>query len=433
MNPKLWIGIVVFIMLGIGCERITRPRLTESAEIELKALAGLVTEAYLRIDVKQLPSNSVIKIYRNGALWLEGSYSALDSVLHDEGLTPGSSVVYRAEVEKAGEVIGRSDEVRIQLKPTTSHDVTWYIYEFESIGGGGRFFDVAIVNKNDIWVVGEIYHGYDLVNALHWDGSGWEEIRIQTNACGGVDYPSIKCVNKLEDGTVIFGHEDASITFYKNRKYENDCSYINEIGAGLWSMFVRDSDHIYIGANKGEISLFNGNKWKKLFSIPELFIQTIWSSNNENNISEVFALASDFYRHPGSWLIKIEGEEASIIADSAEIPRGMAGLWFSSGKEYWLVGDGVLRSRLSPHNWQGFRDFPRYFSHAIAATDINDVWVVGAYGLVSHYNGESWHHYGGRKLPPHGLLLSVAVTRDVIIAVGTKSSKGYIVMGQRQN
>ena len=45
-------------------------------------------------------------------------------------------------------------------------------------------YDVAIIDENNIWAVGEIMiadtsqNGYTTYNAVHWDGSGWELKRI---------------------------------------------------------------------------------------------------------------------------------------------------------------------------------------------------------------------------------------------------------------
>ena len=45
-------------------------------------------------------------------------------------------------------------------------------------------YDVAIINENNIWAVGEIMiadtsqNGYTTYNAVHWDGSEWELKRI---------------------------------------------------------------------------------------------------------------------------------------------------------------------------------------------------------------------------------------------------------------
>ncbi len=124
--------IVLLALLQFSCERITRPKLTETASIELEAVAGLVTEAFIRVKPQVMPENSQVIVYRDGHRWQALDELKRDTLLHDTGLTPGSEVSYRAEVRKAGEVIGRSGRVQVALRPTTSHNVTWSVYEFDS-------------------------------------------------------------------------------------------------------------------------------------------------------------------------------------------------------------------------------------------------------------------------------------------------------------
>ena len=67
---------------------------------------------------------------------------------------------------------------------TTSHNFTWQSWTFGEIGTS-RLYDVAIVDENNIWAVGEIYLLDSLgqpdpraYNALHWDGIKFEIERI---------------------------------------------------------------------------------------------------------------------------------------------------------------------------------------------------------------------------------------------------------------
>ncbi len=59
---------------------------------------------------------------------------------------------------------------------STSHSFYWTI---DSLGIYGSYLnDVAIVNENDIWVVGNIETDSTSYNAAHFDGNEWELILI---------------------------------------------------------------------------------------------------------------------------------------------------------------------------------------------------------------------------------------------------------------
>ena len=67
---------------------------------------------------------------------------------------------------------------------TTSHNFTFEMITFGGQIGSSVLFDVAIINENNIWAVGEIWIadtsqlGYTKYNAVHWDGNSWELKRI---------------------------------------------------------------------------------------------------------------------------------------------------------------------------------------------------------------------------------------------------------------
>ena len=436
MKAYIGISFILLVVLHVSCERLTQPRVENQAEVHLTEVATLVQDTYLRLQVSGAPAGSVLRVYRNNTVWIDHPYTEKDSLLHDSGLPPGSQLTYRAEIIQSGVVIGRSAPLSVQLLDTTSHQVQWEVYEFNSPYGSGNLSDVAIVSEDNIWVVGEIYN--DSVktwlpyNAIHWDGIEWKEFRIKTKACGGVDFPGIRRVKKMLDDVVVFAHIDASLTFLFKGQFENSCKYIQTINSSIWNLWGMNRNFLIIGSEDGILSKYDGYEWYKIYtSTRNYVIQDIYGYIVNNELNEILAIASDFYHRPGSELIRIDGDAARIIADSTELQRGLAGIWFSSGREYWLVGDGVFRARLQPHNWEHIQSFPAYFAHGIGGTDVNDIWVVGAFGLMSHFNGKSWHHYRGNELPPYGVFWNVQVTKNLIVAVGVKGGKGYVVLGKR--
>ena len=89
---------------------------------------------------------------------------------------------YRVYVTESGKHIVEYTGVRLTTMDTTSHRFQWEIVEFPSPFGSGVLYDVAIINENDIWAVGEIYadsaNPAEPYNAVHWDGSEWELKKI---------------------------------------------------------------------------------------------------------------------------------------------------------------------------------------------------------------------------------------------------------------
>ncbi len=434
MKAYIGISFILLVVLHVSCERLTQPRVENQAEVHLTEVATLVQDTYLQLQVSGAPAGSVLRMYRNNTVWIDHPYTEKDSLLHDSGLPPGSQLTYRAEIVQSGVVIGRSAQVSVQLLDTTSHQVQWEVYEFDSPYGSSNLSDVAIVSEDNIWVVGEIYNDSDKTwlpyNTICWDETKWKLKRIQfryfCNQEGTFPAPANSIL--ALDSKNIFIASGSQLVHWNGKEQDRlECLPVSVVA--MWGI---SPQQIYAVGARGLIGHYINNSWKQIESGTETIIQDIFGDASKNNGSpEILAIASDFYHRPGSELIRIDGDAARIIADSTELQRGLAGIWFSAGREYWLVGDGVFRARLRPHNWELIRSFPAYFAHGIGGTDVNDIWVVGAFGLVSHFNGKSWHHYRGNELPPYGVFWNVQVTKNLIVAVGVKGGKGYVVLGKR--
>ena len=65
------------------------------------------------------------------------------------------------------------------LMDTTSHNFTWVI---DTLGDYGSYLnDVAIIDENNIWVVGNIETDSGEYNAAHWDGIDWDFLGLGSN------------------------------------------------------------------------------------------------------------------------------------------------------------------------------------------------------------------------------------------------------------
>jgi hypothetical protein len=80
---------------------------------------------------------------------------------------------------------------------------------------------------------------------------------------------------------------------------------------------------------------------------------------------------------------------------------------------------------------------PQYligFPWRLRGSNKNNIAVVGDFGTIAHYNGVTWHHFIEfmqlyDPSAPH--FRSVAVTDQLIMAVGTKSGKAVVLIGRR--
>ena len=164
-----------------------KPKPEKPKQIELKEITKSCTEIFIKVSTKDtlLPVNIVLE--RDGKEITSFYQTKADTTLIDTGLAVEQTYTYQAIIKNKGEE-GKSKEVIISTLPTTSSNFTWKTYTFGNFQyGSSDFNDVAIINENDIWAVGEIHTADDTdssghyvgpYNAVHWDGQKWELKRI---------------------------------------------------------------------------------------------------------------------------------------------------------------------------------------------------------------------------------------------------------------
>lgn len=78
--------------------------------------------------------------------------------------------------------------------------------------------------------------------------------------------------------------------------------------------------------------------------------------------------------------------------------------------------------------------FPGY-PGAFRGSSPPDLFIVGAYGMIAHYNGSSWQQYGGLG-PLYSDFGAVGCKSNLAIAVGFEfdppvTFKGLVMLGRR--
>ena len=117
------------------------------------------------------------------------------------------------------------------------------------------------------------------------------------------------------------------------------------------------------------------------------------------------------------------------------IDGSLDAVWFDANRIYYVVGDGIYRKESIDNikNWDGLGlSLTSYTSHAIRGNHINDVFVVGAFGDVLHFNGNSWRSYRESTALSYGAYFAVAVNGDFMYAVGEYADKAVVLKGKRE-
>jgi hypothetical protein len=324
---------------------------------------------------------------------------------------------------------------------TTSHEFTWRI---DTIGIRCILLDVAVVDEDNIWVVGEIHTNETDVpdtngltvppyNAVHWDGYEWDLVRFNYMSGGferiilpiqGIHYVNHDDIWLAAGSIFHFDGDIASISFSRNMQ-------TSEIAQ---KFFVSSATNLYCVGKYDMIVQYTGSAWQRIYSGTNLDINDIWGSQNEETGEmEILCVASNQFTREGRKIMKIQGNVA-VTLNSDSLPNSLSSIWFISGKEYFVCGDGLYKTKKLGNNWKRIQNnLPPFYISEIRGPDTNDFFVTGHFGLLSHYNGSTWRHYSETELSSlsNTVLGSIWYDGSFFVTVGDNGYNGIIVTGKR--
>lgn len=442
---KLILFLLIITPIFLSCRRSTEP-LIELQDLQLSVEDVSCTEVWLSLKMKDDFLGKTLKLYRNDSLVISKKLTAADSMFVDNELEPSTTYSYSLRIENVNKLLAKSTLISATTLDTTSHDFTWQSYEF-----GGKensssvLFDVAIVDENDIWAVGEIHtdetdrwnedstEWIPPFNAVHWDGDTWHLKRIQKenhSGWGPLYTISIFGINGIFVGGSIplYSMDGDKWEFYGP---DEPAGYEGGFGINkIWGSSIND---IYAVGNQGQIRHYNGQSWQRLESGTDIDIQDIWGAKKPNNgETEILAVVSNKFQNDGKVILQIKNEKAVPIQTNG-LPVSLSGIWSVNGKKWYVCGDGLFSNRLLNDQWQTISGIPLIFHECIRGNASNDIFTVGHLGLVLHWNGVTWLNFSHE---PGDSFYGLAVKGDVVTAVGNSSvgivaGSAKILIGKR--
>ena len=211
INMKIIIITIVCLITFNTCTT-TEPE----DKFELTTEDASCTEVWLEVK-----ANGSVIIEREGAepkqIEVSGSFT-----FYEDGLKPNTGYNYTAMFGD------KKLTASITTLDTTSNNFTWQTFTFGGEAGSGKLSDVAIINENDIWAVGEINipdtneNGYTTYNAVHWDGSNWELKKIPSIICGtkSIIYSPLYALFQFGQDNILFS-DGGEIIYWNGSNYIN--------------------------------------------------------------------------------------------------------------------------------------------------------------------------------------------------------------------
>ena len=442
----LSLSFLVFLFV-VSCDT-SEPPVQSTLVLKLEDVS--CTEAWLQLTSAniQLPNN--ISVLINGSVKKTLTLNSKDSLLYIDSLLPNQTYKLIATMQQGNNA---SNELSITTLDTTSHNFTWQTFEFGQ-HSSSILYDVAVINENNIWAVGEIYmndslgqpdpHPYGLV---HWDGSGWKVKRITAqNPSGGYSYiipMGIFVVSSTEiwlarGGVFLFNGDSITQSYWLiNYSGYNGGIFINgESASKLWGT---SSGDLYTVGYKGALAHFNGTSWKKIESGTTIDLLDVWGTRDGSTIWTC-GYTDDYGT---SVLIRIKNSLSEKIFEGSSNNQNngyyvgpMSGVWSDNEYRVFLMNwSGIY---LQQNNNQFFleKEIARFsdVGFGIDGTGYNNVFACGE-GFIGHWNGYSYTNYPELHQQQR-TFKSVKANANTVCAVGLDYnspiySNAVIALGKR--
>jgi len=324
---------------------------------------------------------------------------------------------------------------------TTSHNFTWNQYTFGGSAGSCSFNDVAVINDSDIWAAGIIYTATDTLtyNAVHWDGKSWTLKQILFHATCTQSYMGsyeITAVCAFGSNDVWFC-DGGELVHWNGISYQTDCSILPLASGELRKMWGSSSSDMYLVGYNGALIHYVNGVGQKLTSGTNASIPDIWGGINPTGQEEVIAVTSNGVAFPQvKGILQISGNTVTAVNDSG-LSTFLSTAWFTPGWKYFAGGDRIYSTSVIGNNWGADTVLePPQYTFSIRGIAKNDIFMVGGYGLVSHWNGQTLKQY--TELGSfYGNYYSLSFKGNTVAAAGaflgnTIYSYAAVLVGQRR-
>ena len=393
------------------------------------------TEAWLKLTAANINLPAEVTLKQDDSIIQNIILSNTDTLLYVDSLLPNHSYKFQSVIQTVNK---SSNSVNVTTMDTTSHNFTFETFTFGGTAGSSTLYDVAIIDENNIWAVGEIYvadtsvNGYTMYNAVHWDGNNWELKRLNMHSsCNPVTFPPLKAICAFSDSDIIVT-SGGSIGWFNGVTNTPDCSIRPLLTGSINKIWGVSSDNFYTVGNNGFIAHYQNGQWSRIESRTDLNFLDIYGTIDPNtNGQQILAVCTNNYPL-GKAIFKIDGNSATQIS-SAPIQWELYSCWFIPNRHYYVVGDGIYgKQNLLEQNWKdkGFY-ITHYATTSIRGYGFNDVFIVGAFGEFLHFNGFTWKSYLPELGTINGSYGSVGIKGNLVAVTGFESAKAKIIIGRR--
>ena len=407
----------------------------EQQQVSLTLEDTSCTEAWLKLTAANIGLPAEAVLMQNDTVIQTISLSTIDTLLYVDSLLPNHSYKFQSVIQSVNK---SSNSVNVTTMDTTSHNFTFETFTFGGTAGSSTLYDVAIIDKNNIWAVGEIYlldstgvpdpQPYGIAK---WDGQNWVLKKLFYNNNIPVTPRGILIINPndiyLASGSIFHwdGTSSTAQLVYSRLNLPDPNGTVEK----LWG----NSEMLYGVGNAGTIVTYQNGQWSRIESGTDLNINDIYGAYNERtNRYEILAPASNVLQSLDRDLLSIEDGNSVKHINTAPITGTLRTVWFIPARTYSLGGGGIFRkTNLADSLWKiKHNGLTIYSTNRIRGKRSNDIALTGGYGEVLHYNGYDFKSYRSQT-QVNGNYYSTDLKDNIIVVVGEDGQKAAATIGKR--
>lgn len=285
--------------------------------------------------------------------------------------------------------ISYRDDVTDDLKSVSNVSGSWITDTVNSLTGAGRSNSIDVDSSGfahtsyrydsgawpilySVWsdpVSGEVFAGGALGSIVHYDGTDWRQIQLDTMG-------NLFSIWGFSNSDVYAAGSYGHVWHYDG----NDWSIMDDLPSqALFGIWGSSPSNMYTVSNVGEVLHYDGNIWSNENLGITQTLNSVWGSS----ANDVFIVGQDgtIWHYDGNMWSDLTYPTLVDIKD----------IWGSSANDVFAVGNSGLILHYDGSMWSEMVSNTTANLNGVWGTSSTNVYTVGSSGTILHYNGSSWN------------------------------------------
>ncbi|MDP2362827.1 MAG: hypothetical protein Q8M94_03555, partial [Ignavibacteria bacterium] len=341
----------------------------------------------------------------------------------------GKIYTYRiTAADKEENLKDTSNAITTATLSPTSHDIEWTI-DTLGVPGNSGLRDIWGTDENNVFAVGGVTLPDGGSSVIKWDGEKWNSLPDPSpdwgpNGIFGFSENDFWVVGSQTHGSAAHWNGttwDQEYFWYPHQPNKDSIFGLNAV----WGASPND---VWAVGGSGTIIHWDGVEWKKVQGIERRY--TLWAISGRSS-NEVFATGKDM--NTAEWILYSYDGNSWTKKELGFSGPPRTGVWQAKSGEVFLIGtypkmlrNGVLENMPINH---------RYAQSAVRGSTITNVFSVGHYGDVHHYNGKNWKTLSELNTYPYrGCVMTNAFVTEKSVFITTLGDENVLVFrGKMKN